>query len=213
MPNTGMTVSPVLDERGNLLDFNVGNTSLSGASDPSDYVEYTDGSFRHAFADVELESDTATPTSWNLQEYVNIHSNAHPHFEGAFQWAQNTTDLPGDFEKQIFSSLEKQDLDTFNQLSEQMISAYIAAGGQPATSRPVADESYEYEDDEWNDFVDQVSDYVGGAENFERLTDYINENLSQDSIQLINDAMDNHDTDALAGYIRDAYEMWADDSY
>ena len=150
---------PVYNDQGEVVDFQVishrqGNAHLN----TQDYIEQSDGSFKHIYQDVSLVSDKQDVSSMNFQmsSYQQALVEAMPELPAAIQWVENSPDFTVEELEEYNQALDNNDLDAINRFYERLLPLYrqaLAEQQQPQQSPDDAD------DEEYNKGNDQIEEW------------------------------------------------------
>ena len=150
-----METRPVYDDNGNLTDIQVIGTRQGGTHTPAnDFIEQYDGSYKHAFQDVSLESDQddVSTMRFNMEDYMADMATANPDLLAATQWCANAPEVPPGFIEEWNQLInEGNDLARINQLSEQLLEMYKERLDEVPQSEEYSDDT---EVDEWYESLD-----------------------------------------------------------
>jgi hypothetical protein len=113
--SNGYTVSPVTDDQGNIVDFNVDDGYSGFRSNQEDIVEFTDGSRHHVFENVSIEEDY-------LEDYYTTLANSDERIPSALQWAANN--LPPELITEYNQAVDDDSIDDINRLLEYILNEY-----------------------------------------------------------------------------------------
>ena len=145
-----METRPIYNDEGDVVDFQVishrqGNAHLN----TQDYIEQPDGSFKHVFQDVSLESDKqdVSPMNFQMSSYQQALVEAMPDLPAAIQWVENSPDFTVEELEEYNQALDNNDLDAINRFYERLLPLYRQAVAEQSQQS----ESYEYDDTDADD--------------------------------------------------------------
>ena len=87
-----METRPVYNNQGDVVDFQViGHREGSARIAEQDYIQQSDGSFKHLYQDVSLESDQqdVSPMNFNMSEYQQAVLESTPGLSEALDWVEH----------------------------------------------------------------------------------------------------------------------------
>lgn len=114
----GFTITPVANDSGDVVDFDVDGGYQGFRSNEEDIVEYNDGSRHHVMENASIREDG----EFDIDEYYTELQNSDPRIPQALDWAADN--LPADLIEQYNQAIDSNDLDTVNQVLEYILSNY-----------------------------------------------------------------------------------------
>jgi hypothetical protein len=137
--SNGYTVSPVTDDQGNIVDFNVDDGYSGFRSNQEDIVEFTDGTRHHVFEDAQLREDGEFTTD----SYYETLAASDERIPAALQWAAGN--LPPELITEYNESLDNDDVDTTHRILEYILENY------PGDEYNDPDEEYTEDDTDYTE--------------------------------------------------------------
>jgi hypothetical protein len=113
----GYTISPVSDEQGNIVDFDVDGGYDGFRSSSEDIVEFNDGSRHHVFEDASIDEGEFTTDS-----YYETLAASDERIPAALEWAAGN--LPPELITEYNESLDNDDVDTTHRILEYILENY-----------------------------------------------------------------------------------------
>ena len=164
------TVSPVMDDRGNVLDFQVdtGNRPTGNVTPDHDFIQDSQGNYKHIFQDVTIESDLDdTGNRFHDGEYLQALTQINPDLKAATEWAKTSELVDDDFVRQWDVALNCEDLDVLNQMTEKLLELYRS--NQDAPQVIDEDDHRQASIDEWyeelpDDFIEGTIEHLQDTE-------------------------------------------------
>lgn len=161
------TVTPVADEEGNIIDFEV-DSGLGGgiAGNYEDYYQDSEYQMHHRYEDGEDEDEENfwdTGDGHIAQGYWNL-AGGEEQYVSILQWAAENWDP--ELVDRFDDSIENEDWAQFEDLYSILLEQYQQAG--PGTGYQDYDQEYVSDDDEGEEEIDlddedQLSQYLGQA--------------------------------------------------
>jgi hypothetical protein len=147
--SSGYTITPVANDEGNIVDFNINEGPDGYRSSDRDYVELNDG-IHHVFENVSIEEDP-------LEDYYETLAASDSRIPGAIAWAADN--MSPEFINTFNSALDNDDVDTINEYLEFLLNQYPGDEYNNSDEEYVEDE--DLTDDESEELTSVIEELVG----------------------------------------------------
>lgn len=159
-----METRPVYNDQGDVVDFQVINHRQGNARMPEqDYIEQSDGSFKHIYQDVSLESDKldVSPMNFQMNSYQQALVEAMPELPAAIQWVEQSPEFTVEELEEYNQALDNNDLDAINKFYDRLLPLYhqaMAEMNKPLPQSKETDEEYQEGNDQIEDWYEELPD-------------------------------------------------------
>ena len=156
---------PIYNDQGDVVDFQV-ITHRQGNADliQQDYIEQPNGTFKHIYQDVHLESDRQDTGNWfAMGEYQQALVESMPDLPAAIKWVEHSPDFTAEELQAYNAAFDSQDLKTMNEFYERLMPLYrqaVAEQQHPQQSPDLTDDDGEFKSDnvDVEEWFDELSD-------------------------------------------------------
>ena len=194
-----METRPVFNDQGEVVDFEVINHRQGSARmQTQDYLEQSDGSYRHVYQDVQLESDQQDVSSMNFQmdAYQQALVDSIPNLQDAIQWVEHSPDFTAEELQEYNTALDNQDLDAINRFYERLMPLYHKAMAESQESQqqpePTDEEDLENINGNIEEWFDNLSDdFIDGV-----VDDLYEQNFTSEQVQIMDSLSAQYDDDS-----------------
>lgn len=146
----GFTITPVANDSGDVVDFDI-NSGVDGyRSSERDYVELNDG-IHHVYENVSIDEG-------QQEDYYDILAASDERIPGAIAWAADN--LPQELILEYNKSIENSDIDTTNRILEYILENY-PGNVEVEVQDNEEDEDIELTEDENEELTSVVEELIG----------------------------------------------------